>query len=81
MVLARNLGREGEAVSVTTLGDLDTDAVDMLTVIVVGSSQTRRIERGGRAWLYTPRGYGAGGAMADDEATPRAAKLRAAERA
>ena len=73
VVLARNLGREGEAVSVTTLGDLDTDAVDMLTVIVVGSSQTRRIERGGRRWLYTPRGYRAGDVAAQD-AAPRAAK-------
>ena len=25
-----------------------------------GSSQTRRLERGGRAWLYTPRGYAPG---------------------
>ncbi len=74
VVLARNLGRRNESVSITTLDDLDTDAVDMLTVIVVGSSQTRRVERGGRAWLYTPRGYGAGDAAADDEAAPRAAK-------
>ncbi len=73
VVVARNLGREGEAVSVTTLGDLDTDAVDMLTVIVVGSSQTRRLDRGGRAWLYTPRGYGAGDVAAQD-AAPRVAK-------
>ncbi len=73
VVLARNLGREGEAVSVTTLGELDTNAVDMLTVIVVGSSQTRHIERGGRAWLYTPRGYGAGDETAQD-AAPRAAE-------
>ena len=80
VVVARNLGREGEAVSIATLDDLDTDAVDMLTVIVVGSSQTRRLERGGRAWLYTPRGYGAGDA-ADDETAPRAAKPRMAKRA
>ena len=80
VVVARNLGREGEAVSVTTLDDLDTDAVDMLTVIVVGSSQTRRLERGGRAWLYTLRGYEAG-AGADDEAAPRTAKPRVAKRA
>ena len=73
VVLARNLGREGEAVSVTTLGELDTDAVDMLTVIVIGSSQTRRLERGGRAWLYTPRGYGAGDVAAQDS-VPRTAK-------
>ena len=80
VVVARNLGREGEAVSITTLDNLETDAVDMLTVIVVGSSQTRRLERGSRAWLYTPRGYEAG-AAADDGATPHAAKPRVAKRA
>ena len=69
VVVARNLGRGGEQVSVTTLADLDPDAVDMLTVVVVGSSQTRRVEHAGRAWLYTPRGYGAG-----DVAAPRAAE-------
>ena len=74
VVLARNLGREGEAVSITTLAGLDTDAVDMLTVIVVGSSQTRRMERGDRTWLYTPRGYGAGETGTKNRAAPRAAE-------
>ena len=60
VVVARNLGREGERVDVTTLAGFDAKAVDMLTVIVVGNSQTRRLERGGRAWLYTPRGYAPG---------------------
>ena len=57
VVVARNLGRDGEQVSLTTLASLDADAVDMLTVIIVGNSQTRRVDQGGRAWLYTPRGY------------------------
>ena len=60
VVVARNLGRDGEQVEVTTLADFDAEAVDMLTVIVVGSSQTRRLEQGGRTWLYTPRGYAPG---------------------
>ena len=60
VVVARNLGREGERVSLTTLAELDTESVDMLTVIVAGSSRTRRLAQGGRAWLYTPRGYRAG---------------------
>ena len=64
VVVARNLGREGERVSLATLGELDTGAVDMLTLLVVGSSQTRRMERGGRVWLYTPRGYAPAGATA-----------------
>ena len=58
-VLARNLGREGEAVTVTTLEALSPDDVDMLTVVLVGSSETRRLDRSdGGAWVYTPRGYG-----------------------
>ena len=69
VVVARNLGRDGEQVTATTLAELDTEAVDMLTVIVVGNSQTRRLEQGGRAWLYTPRGYAPSG-----EAKPRAAE-------
>ena len=63
VVVARNLGRDGEQVTATTLAELDTEAVDMLTVIVVGNSQTRRLEQGGRAWLYTPRGYAPGSAV------------------
>ena len=39
------------------------------SVIVVGSRQTRRLEQGGRAWLYTPRGYAPGQAT-----KPRAAE-------
>ena len=74
VVVARNLGREGERVTVTTLAGLDPGTVDMLTVIVVGSSQTRRLERGGRAWLYTPRGYASGGAETEDRSAPRAAE-------
>ena len=62
VAVARNLGREDERVSLTTLADLVEDDVDMLTVVVVGSSQTRRLAHGGRAWLYTPRGYAPGGA-------------------
>ena len=60
VVLARNLGRNGEAVTVIRLDQLTPKNVDMLTLVLVGSSQTRRIERGdGGAWVYTPRGYAA----------------------
>ena len=57
VVLARNLGREGETVEIIQLAELEAERADMLTVIVVGNSQTRVIERGGRRWVYTPRGY------------------------
>ena len=58
VVLARNLGREGETVAVVTLGDLKIEDVDMLTLVIVGSSTTRAVQRpDGGVWVYTPRGY------------------------
>ncbi len=57
VVLARDLGRADERVTITTLGELSADQADMLTLVLVGSSDTRLIERSGRTWAYTPRGY------------------------
>ena len=57
VVLARNLGRDGETINVIDLADLTPDVVDMLTLVLVGSSNTRRVTRGGGRWVYTPRGY------------------------
>lgn len=58
VVLARNLGRSGEAVKVITLEQLTPELADMRTVILVGSSKTRRIDRAnGSVWVYTPRRY------------------------
>ena len=59
VVLARNLGRDGEHLEFITLGELTPERVDMLTLVIVGSSATRRLDRGGAAWVYTPRGYAA----------------------
>ncbi len=60
VVLARNLGRDGETVDVVTLGELAPDRADMLTLVLVGSSATRLVHRGdGGLWVYTPRGYAA----------------------
>ncbi len=57
VVLARNLGRDGETVKTTGLGDLDVDHVDMLTLVLIGASSTRQVRAAGRTWTYTPRGY------------------------
>ena len=57
VVVARNLGRTGERVEVVRLDRLDPAAIDMLTVIVVGSSRTRTFVHGGARCAYTPRGY------------------------
>ena len=53
VVLARQLGRPEEAVSLTNLGDLPIDQVDMLTLVLIGNSSSRT--EGGR--MVTPRGY------------------------
>ena len=58
VVLGRDVGRPDESVRVTTLGELDPTAVDMRTVVIVGSSTTRTFaEADGRRWVYTPRDY------------------------
>lgn len=58
VILATNLGRPGEHVRTVPLGTLNIDDVDMLTVVVVGSSESRTVTTGdGRTWVYTPRGY------------------------
>ncbi|MEM7222004.1 MAG: precorrin-3B C(17)-methyltransferase [Pseudomonadota bacterium] len=60
VVLARNLGRSGESLRVIDLVDLTPDQADMLTLVLIGSSATRRVARpAGGCWVYTPRGYAA----------------------
>jgi cobalt-precorrin 5A hydrolase/precorrin-3B C17-methyltransferase len=59
VIVARNLGRAGEAIEVTTLAAFDAAAVDMLTLLLIGSSRTRAFDAGGARWVYTPRGYAA----------------------
>lgn len=53
VILGRSLGREEEKITVTTLKDLSVDQVDMLTLVMVGSSETRFNGK----HVYTPRGY------------------------
>ena len=53
VVLARQLGRAAEAVSLHTLGELPVEQVDMLTLVLVGNSSS--YAKDGR--LVTPRGY------------------------
>ncbi|MDR3493556.1 MAG: precorrin-3B C(17)-methyltransferase [Ancalomicrobiaceae bacterium] len=62
VVFARAVSRPEEAIEITTLGEADPHKVDMATLVLIGSSQTRKIERGdGKApWVLTPRSYGAG---------------------
>ncbi len=57
VVLARNLGRPGETVEITSLAELDPGQVDMLTIVLVGNAESRAFAQAGRRWVYTPRGY------------------------
>jgi cobalt-precorrin 5A hydrolase / precorrin-3B C17-methyltransferase len=58
VILASNLGRVDENVRVLRFEDFKAEDVDMLTVVLVGSSQSKSINRGdGRTYAYTPRGY------------------------
>ncbi|MEA5442661.1 precorrin-3B C(17)-methyltransferase [Cyanobium gracile] len=53
VLLARQLGRAEETLSLHTLGSLPQDQVDMLTLVLIGNSSTR--VQDGR--MVTPRGY------------------------
>ena len=58
MVLGRDVGGPGERVRVMRLADLDPSEVDMRTLLIIGSSQTRAVERGdGTPVVFTPRRY------------------------
>ncbi|WP_445056096.1 precorrin-2 C(20)-methyltransferase [Streptomyces griseus] len=61
VVLARDVGGPTESVRTVRLADVDPTEVDMRTLLIVGSSQTRWIRRGGagadRSVVWTPRRY------------------------
>jgi len=56
VLIARNLGRAGEAWRIETLAALAEADIDMLAIVIVGSSATRLLP-GDPPRLYTPRGY------------------------
>jgi cobalt-precorrin 5A hydrolase / precorrin-3B C17-methyltransferase len=57
VVLGRDIGRPGGTLRTTTLGELRSTDVDMRTMVIVGSSTTRRFNSGAGEWVYTPRWY------------------------
>ena len=64
VLLARNLGRDDEAIKLIKLAELDVSLTDMMTVVIVGNQDSRAFRLGDRSkgsegWhSYTPRGYG-----------------------
>lgn len=57
VLLASSLGRPEENIRYRRLADLDVDEVDMLTVVLVGSSNSKLAQLGDGPRMYTPRGY------------------------
>jgi precorrin-3B C17-methyltransferase len=55
--IVRNALREGQEVTLTTLGAAAGCEVDMMSVVIVGNGATRLISRPGRGLLVTARGY------------------------
>ncbi|THA29474.1 precorrin-2 C(20)-methyltransferase [Streptomyces sp. A1277] len=63
VVLGRDVGGPAESVRTVRLAELDPAEVDMRTILIVGSSQTRWERRGeGRHIVWTPRRYPEGSA-------------------
>jgi precorrin-3B C17-methyltransferase len=57
VLLGRQLTRDDENITITTLKKLHSDDVDMFTLVSVGNSESRHIVNGANEWIYTPRGY------------------------
>jgi len=56
VAFATAISRPDEAIEITTLADADPARADMRTLVLIGSTATRTIERpGARPYLYAPR--------------------------
>lgn len=59
-IIATNVGRAQENITITTLAELNPEMVTMQSLLLIGSSHTRLIEREGKPpFVYTPRFYSA----------------------
>ena len=57
-VIAKSISRKDEKIEITTLGELAAANIDMNSLVIIGTSTTRRIKNGyQQEWVYTPRGY------------------------
>lgn len=55
ITFARAVSTPDQALTTVNLADATPEMADMRTVVLVGSSQTRLIERAGAPFIYTPR--------------------------
>ncbi len=51
--IIRNAFRKDQTVILTTLNELLNHRIDMLCIVIIGNSQTKRFDQ----WMITPRGY------------------------
>ncbi len=58
VLIAKNVGRDGEKIVTTTLQEIKCEEIDMRTLLIIGSSKTR-VTKGpnGKPLMYTPRSY------------------------
>jgi len=58
VIIASNLGRDKESVRIVALEKFDPEEIDMLTIVLFGSSNSVSFSRGnGKNTAFTPRGY------------------------
>ena len=57
VLFAAQVGRPEEKLHLTTLAEARADMADMLSIVLVGNSESRVIEANGTRMAYTPRGY------------------------
>jgi precorrin-2 C20-methyltransferase/precorrin-3B C17-methyltransferase len=57
VVIGRDVGGPEESIRVVRLADLDPSTVDMRCLLLIGSSQTRLVDRSGTPTVFTPRRY------------------------
>ncbi|VAW16163.1 Proposed precorrin-4 hydrolase (analogous to cobalt-precorrin-5A hydrolase) / Precorrin-3B C(17)-methyltransferase [hydrothermal vent metagenome] len=58
VIIGTNLGRKSESLRITSLEEFNPDEIDMLTIVLFGSSNSKSFMRGnGKLAAFTPRGY------------------------
>ena len=55
VIFARNVSRPDQTIKICALNECTADMADMRTMVIVGSSRTRIIDRDGAPLVYTPR--------------------------
>lgn len=57
IMIGTDIGRTGEQTLITTLANVNVQDITSRSVVIIGSSQTRKFTQSGKTWSYTPRSY------------------------